>query len=226
MLTADQATAVAEYLVANTPGAAGELDHSFISAWQMSCEALEALGYATETPRGALLHPSPARPAVLPRWDDACCIVLSVAAQTGSIQLKYPHSKPTDITGPASADPKTARLLDLLGLTSSGTWTDLATPVLWRTAPEEVRPFGEEEFAAQVLQAAARIPDEIGSRIRAIYAEHADQFLRNYLTDWIFFEAWRWGDGWVTDGSGGKPLGVFHDPLAQAMREAVVAITP
>lgn len=66
MLTADQATAVAEYLMANTPGASGELDHSHISAWQMSCEALEALGYATETARGALLRPTPALPAVLP----------------------------------------------------------------------------------------------------------------------------------------------------------------
>lgn len=35
-----QATAVAAYLVANTPGASGELDHSHISGWRMPCEAL------------------------------------------------------------------------------------------------------------------------------------------------------------------------------------------
>lgn len=35
MLTADQAMAVAAYLVANTPGASGKLDHSYISVWQM-----------------------------------------------------------------------------------------------------------------------------------------------------------------------------------------------
>ena len=32
MLTEAQATAVAAYLIAHTPGAAGELDHSYISA--------------------------------------------------------------------------------------------------------------------------------------------------------------------------------------------------
>lgn len=57
MLTETQASAVAAYLITHTPGTDGELDHSYISAWQMSCEALEALGYATETARGALLHP-------------------------------------------------------------------------------------------------------------------------------------------------------------------------
>jgi hypothetical protein len=67
MLTPDQVTAVATYLIAHTPDACGELDHSYISGWQMSCEALEALGYATETTRGALLHPTPVLHAVLPR---------------------------------------------------------------------------------------------------------------------------------------------------------------
>lgn len=44
MLTETQATAIAAHLIARTPGAGGELEHSHISAWQMSCEALEALG--------------------------------------------------------------------------------------------------------------------------------------------------------------------------------------
>lgn len=90
MLTPDQATAVAEFLVANTPGASEELDHSYISAWQMSCGALEALGYATETARGALLHPTPVLPDTLPRWDDLACAVLSVAVQTGGSGLGIP----------------------------------------------------------------------------------------------------------------------------------------
>jgi pellino len=120
MLTADQATAVAAYLVANTPGASGELDYRHVSAWQRSREALDALGYGTETARGALLHPIPAAPAVPPKWDDVCCIVLSVAVQTGRIQLRHPRSAPTDKTGPGSADPETGALLNLLGLSSCG----------------------------------------------------------------------------------------------------------
>jgi pellino len=150
LLTPDQATAVAEYLITYTPAAAGELDHSYLSAWQMSCEALEALGYATETARGALLHPAPVLPAVLPRWDDACCVALSVAVQTVRIRLRHRRSDPTDETGPKTADPETSALLARLGLISDGAWTDAAVPVLWRTAPEEVRPPGEEEFSAQV----------------------------------------------------------------------------
>jgi len=222
MLTEMQATAVAEYLLANTPSSSGELDHSYISAWQMSCEALEALGYAAETARGARLLPAPALPAVLPRWDDTCCIVLSAADQAGLIRLKHPRSETTDETGPASADPETATILNLLRLTASGAWTEAAAAVLWRTAPDEVRPVPEGAFAAQVELAVTHMPDTIRDRIRVIYAEHDKPVVRAYLTDWIFYEAWRWGDGWLTNECGGKPLGIFHDPLAQRARAAVL----
>lgn len=224
MLTADQATAVATYLIAHTPGAAGELDHSYISAWQMSCEALDALGYGTETARGALLHPTPVLPYTLPRWDDVACVVLFVAEQTGGIRLRHPRSDPNDETGPSTADPETAALLALLGLISGGGWTDAATVVLWRTAPGEVLPPDKVEFSAQVEQAVTDVPDAIRAQIHAICAEHNNQFVRNHLIDWVFFEAWRWKDGWLMDESRGRPLGVFHDPLAQAMRAAMTPL--
>jgi len=85
------------------------------------------------------------------------------------------------------ADPETAALLALLGLISGGTWTDAATLVLWRTAPEEVRPVTEEEFSAQVDRAVADIPAAIRDQIHAIYAEHANETVRDYLVDWVFF---------------------------------------
>jgi hypothetical protein len=223
MLTLEQATAVAAYLIARTPGADGELDHRHVSAWQLSCEALEALGYATETARGALLRPTPVLPAVLLRRDDAACVVLSVAEQTGGIRLRHPRSDPNDETGPSTADPETEALLNLLGLTSGGAWTDAATPIHWRTAPEEVRPADDREFSTQVEKAVTHVPDAIWGRIRTIYSEHAHQAVRDHLIDWIFFEDWRWGDGWVTDDRGGRRLGVFHDPLAQRVREAAMA---
>ena len=223
MLTADLTTAVATYLIAHTPGASGELDHSHISAWQMSCETLEALGYATETTHGALLHPAPELPDTLPRWDDVACVVLSVAVQSGRIKLRHPRSEPTDETGPSTADPETAALLTLLGLISGGGWTDAAVPVLWRKAPEEAQSPGEEELSEQVEQAVASIPDSIRTQIHSIYAEHADQTVRDYLADWVFFKGWRWGDGWVADERGGRPLRIFHDSLAQRIRTTVVA---
>lgn len=223
MLTEAQATAVADYLTAHTPGSSEELDHSYISAWQMSCEALEALGYAIETPRGARILPASVLPAVQPRWDDAGCVVLSVAEQAGKIRLAHSWSEPHDQTGPASADPETAAILSILGLVCSGSWTDAAAPVLWRKAPEEARPYSEAAFSAQVGQAVARIPDNIRDRICTCYAAHTEAFLRDYLLDWVFYEAWRWGDGWLTGEGGGHPLEIFHDPLAQRMRAAVVA---
>ncbi len=223
MLTETQAAAVAAYLITHTPGTDGELDHSHISAWQMSCEALEALGYATETARGALLHPTPAAPGVLPRWDDVACVVLSVAVQSDRLKLRHPRSEPTDKTGPGSADPETAALLNLLGLTSCGIWTDAATVVLWRTAPDEAPPPGEEAFSAEVDRAVTDIPDAIRNQIHAIYAEHSDRSVRDYLVDWIFFGTWRWGDGWLTGDQGGRPLGVFHDQLAHRVRAAAMA---
>ena len=222
MLAEAQATAVAAYLIARTPGADGELDHRHVSAWQMSCETLAALGYATETARGALLRPTPALPALLPRWDDAACVVLSVAEQTGGIRLRHPRSKPADETGPGTADPETEALLTLLGLASGGIWTDAATVVLWRTAPDEVPPPTDEAFSAQVDRAATDTPDAIRAQIHTICAAHTDQSVRNHLIDWVFFDAWRWKCGWLTDESRGRPLGIFHDPLAQRVRAAVL----
>ena len=110
-----------------------------------------------------------------------------------------------------------------MGLASGGTWTDAATVVLWRKAPEEAPPPGEDAFSAQVDRAVADIPDLIRAQIHTIYAEHTDQFVRDYLIDWVFFETWRWRDGWVTGERGGRLLGVFHDALAQRVRAAVVA---
>ncbi|MEE4111012.1 MAG: hypothetical protein V2I24_16785 [Halieaceae bacterium] len=47
MLTEAQVIAVAEFLVAHTPGGNDELEHSHICAWLVTCEALAAPGYAT-----------------------------------------------------------------------------------------------------------------------------------------------------------------------------------
>lgn len=224
MLTERQAVAVATYLVTKGPGASsGYLDHGCETAWEMACDVLIALGYATDAPRGARLLPSPVPPNVLPRWDDACCVVLSVAEQLCRIRLRHSWSGPDDETGPSSAHPETSVLLNLLGLTSHGVWTDAATVVLWRTAPDEVPPPTDEAFSAQVDLAVADMPDDIQDRIQSIHEEHQEPMVRDHLLDWTFFGGWRWGDGWVTDEDGGRPLEVFHDPLAQRVRAALMA---
>lgn len=45
---------------------------------------------------------------------------------------------------------------------------------------------------------------------------------RNEL-DWLFFNAWRLPDGWLTESQVKRRLKIFHDPLAIQMRRAVVA---
>jgi hypothetical protein len=139
------------------------------------------------------------------------------------IRLRHRWSRPDEKTGSGSADPETSILLNLLGLTSCGAWTDAATVVLWRTAPEEAPLLGEEAFSEQVEQAITGIPDAIRARIHSIYAEHENPLVREYFVDWIFFEGWRWGAGWVTGEHGCQALEIFHDPLAQRVRAAVVA---
>jgi hypothetical protein len=189
----------------------------------MACDVLIALGYATEAPRGARLLPSPVPPNVLPRRDDACCVVLSVAEQLCRIRLRHRWSGPDEKTGPGSADLETTLLLNLLGLTSRGGWTDAATVVLWRTAPDEVQSPTDEAFSAQVDRAVTEMPGDIRDRIQSIHAEHQEPMVRDHLLDWIFYGGWRWGGGWVTDERGGQLLSVFHDPLAQKVRAAVMA---
>lgn len=188
----------------------------------MACDALVALGYATEAPRGVRLLPCPVRPDVFPRWDDACCVVLSVAEQLCRIRLRHVWSEPDDETGPSSADPETAVLRSLLGLVSSGEWTEAATPVLWRTAPDEARPVTVEEFSAQVDSTVNDIPVETRDQIKSTYEAHDVPVVRDHQLDWVFFLNWRWGDVWLRDDSHGSPLGIFPDPLAQRVRVAVV----
>lgn len=107
MLTKVQATAVAKYLVANGPGfSSGYLDHGCETAWELACDALVALGYWIEAPRGVRLLPSPVSPSVLPRWDDICCVVLSVAEQM--CRIRHSWSRPEDETGPSSVHLKTS----------------------------------------------------------------------------------------------------------------------
>ncbi len=93
-------------------------------------------------------------------------------------QAQAPRSKPTDETGPSTADPKTKALLNFLGLASGRTWTDAATPVLWRTAPEEVWPPDEEAFLAEVDRAVTDIPDAIRDQSKT----SGPHLLHNQLT--------------------------------------------
>lgn len=47
-------------------------------------------------------------------------------------------------------------------------------------------------------------------------------FMRRNDLDWLFFRYWRLGNGWLSFHEAGRALEIFHDPLAIAMRRAVI----
>lgn len=136
-----------------------EWDHRFVSAYQFGCDALVAFGQAEETTRGArpLLYPRP--PETLPRWDDICVTVLSLADQKGHLSYRQldgreapnearwcarregeitpqPNIMASHGLGPAWASKESLPVLRALGLVKSGRWTAAAEPVLWREEPQ------------------------------------------------------------------------------------------
>lgn len=126
-----------------------EWDHMFTTAYQFGCEALIALGQAEETGRGARPLARPRLPDILPRWDDICVTVLSLAHQCGRLSYRLDDDRespevaawwgrhegeivpPPNIMaahglGPAWAAPEALPVLRALGLVESGQWTAAA----------------------------------------------------------------------------------------------------
>lgn len=212
MLTKDQAEAVASYLLTVFPGFGMERQHSYISAWQIASEALQALGFAEETSWGIVLHAKPVKHAVLPRWDDMSVVVLLVAEQSGRIRLAGYHA-PNLPTGPVTADELTQATLQSLGLVADGRWTEAAREVLWRVAPKETgTDFRGDDRLNRVLR--EKVPDEILHEIERA-RDLPNEVVRKNQIDHVFFEKWRLDDGWLNDEAGGRALMIFHDPLAQ-----------
>ncbi|WP_323718397.1 hypothetical protein [Paracoccus aminovorans] len=132
----------------------------FTSAYQFGCDALIALGQAEETGRGARPLAHPRLPDILPRWDDICVTVLSLANQCGLLSYRLPDGRESPEAAawwgrhegevmpqpnimaahglsPAWAAPEVLPVLRALGLTESGQWAAAAEPVLWRKEPPE-----------------------------------------------------------------------------------------
>lgn len=137
-----------------------EWDHMCVTAFQYGCDALIAFGQAEETGRGARPLAHPRLPNILPRWDDICITVLSLASQCGLLSYRLPDGcespaaaawwgrredeimPPPNIMaahrlGPAHAAPEVLELLDALGLIRGNGWTPAAETVLWRKEPPE-----------------------------------------------------------------------------------------
>lgn len=184
---------VIRFIEANLPAldpGGMEWDHMFTSAYQFGCEALIALGQAEETGRGARPLAHPRLPDILPRWDDICVTMLSLASQCGLLSFRLPDGRespevaawwgrrvgavlpPPNITaahglGPAWAAPQALSVLHALGLVGSGQWAAAAEPVLWREEPPEWRLdiAADPRFRQALDRAVNKMPEDIRRRL-------------------------------------------------------------
>jgi hypothetical protein len=284
--SADWTANVIDFLSRHLLGsrAQGGWQHSFMTPYQIGCEALVALGQADETVTGATPRRDARLPDELPRWDDLCVSVLYLAAQNSLISYRLPdrdvplsesdrNISPTkslplpniaaaEGLGPAYATPEVLSVLQALGLLAEGHWSKAAETVLWREQPMEWRMDVESDprFTHAVEQALATIPADIGVKMDKLVTI-TDADVTAWLTqvtlweeeqrakagpkvsvgtpikpeqarrslelkcggdlDWLFFRRWRLADGWLAPKEASKALGIFHDPLAVAMRRAV-----
>ena len=91
--TSDWTTDVIEFLSRNLPAVdsmQGWIDKA-MTAYQIGCMALAALGQADETNWGASKRAKPQLPAILPRWDDICIAVLWLAEQHHLLEIGRAH---------------------------------------------------------------------------------------------------------------------------------------
>lgn len=164
------AESVVRFLAQNTPlEDDGDWCHEYSSATHMSCSALVALGQADETELGAYPRAEPTFPAILPRCDDVCVVVLGLAAQ----QRQFAYLPPERQTaagigashglGAAYAAPQVMSLLGELGLVAEDTWSAEAELVVWRDWPGYwPRSFeSDDRFRQAVGRAVEEIPDDL-----------------------------------------------------------------
>lgn len=74
----------------------------------------------------------------------------------------------------------------------------------------------EKELAVRAPSSHILQPDTLEQAQRRHY--HS----RRWDLDWVLFTGWRLGDGWLSPEQAEVALDIFHDPLAQSMRAAVM----
>jgi hypothetical protein len=165
-----------------------------LTAYQVGCMALVALGQADETAWGAVPRDNPRLPPVLPRWDDVCVAVLRLARQQNLLAYRLPDGGvPQRATGgdgfvvvrvdappppapnvaaahglgPARAAPEVLSVLGALGLVDRGAWTAAAETVLWRDQPKawNLDVPSDLRFVEAVERALATMPDGVGAEM-------------------------------------------------------------
>lgn len=257
---------------------------SSMTAYQLGCDALVALGQAERFGPGALAKDRPKLPEILPRWDDICVTVLGLA----DVTFLHPGAPTppetyqpirtatyTNVAAYKTADAARAStdilpLLAILGLTENGRWTEASETILWRDA-DGWKPshLNDVRFMKAVKIACETMPDDIDDEMDRLVTITDDDVEKNAIRirnvrdmnhanakrrgqdvappeivppeielararvsvehsrsgelDWLFYRRWRLSDGWLSDEETRRALEIFHDPLAQNMRRAVIS---
>ncbi|MGO6679657.1 DUF2442 domain-containing protein [Rhizobium leguminosarum] len=163
-------------------------EHYHITAYEVGCAALVALGQAHEFVGGAKPRRFPERPEPPPRWDDISTAVIYVADQNGELRFRKLDRRVLSLkaddrdsvpvaniaaangAGPACATFNAYSVLEALGLVQAGCWTKAAETVLWRFNPSEwnLHFASDARFIRAAFDAATNVPDDIRSQIDAI----------------------------------------------------------
>ncbi|PDT10001.1 DUF2442 domain-containing protein [Rhizobium sp. M1] len=161
-------------------------EHYHMTAYEVGCEAMVALGQAQRTVGGAKPRRLPERPSTPPRWDDISTVVIYVAAQNEQLRFwsfdtpvrSWKASEGRSVAnivaangaGPAYTTSEVYSVLEALGLVRAGRWTEVAETVLWRDNPTEwnLDFTSDARFIRAASDAAANVPDDIRSQIDAI----------------------------------------------------------
>ncbi|NLS07660.1 hypothetical protein HGP14_30845 [Rhizobium sp. P32RR-XVIII] len=192
---------VIEFLADNIPGDPSVAwDHLYISAYEVGCEALEALGQATQIVSGAIPLADQAIPDVLPRWDDLATAVVGVAAQSNLLGYRHfagsrrqlsragrfrPNIRASHGCGPAYLAPEAFNAFRNLGLIIDGWWTEAAEAVFWRDDPVE---WGmdftrDDRFLAACSSALSNLPADIAAEIETIALVTDDEVSERYALE-------------------------------------------
>lgn len=191
---------VVELLSANIPGdRETRWYHDFVTAYEIGCETLVALGQAENTTDGAIPRVNPTLPSILPRGDDVAVAVIFLAAQSGLITFltRGDDDEPTRLLGKgyerlhrsedrewaARSHPDVTNILRLLGMLNGLEWTEAAETVLWRDSPQEWRIdfTNDPRFIMAVEDACDRMPDRIRNAINR-FSQITDEDIAAYTS--------------------------------------------
>ncbi|WP_146721705.1 hypothetical protein [Sinorhizobium meliloti] len=192
---------VIEFLADNLPGDPSvEWEHLFITAYEVGCEVLTALGQARSTLGGAIPLAEPETPEALPRWDDLATAVVWVAAQSNLLGYRHfagsrgqpnqrgrfrPNIRASHGCGPAYLAPEAFAVFRSLGLVIDGRWTEAAETILWRDDPSEwAIDFTEDErFTQACISAVKCVPPDIAAEIETIALVTDDEVSARYALE-------------------------------------------